>query len=160
MIFKKYYTLKNIIYKHELRKYVNWIIHNSKSADFSAYNQLITIRDDIAVKLQQSILIIMKNTYVSDILNVINDAKMDWWALGVKFTWNSNKDCQHSEQPNQEPADRKNQVIPDCQSSHSYPTYSLNFNTGNYRFLMNLFNLMFFIILHLMNFPFIYFQNP
>ena len=103
---------------------------------------------------------IMKNTYVSDILNVLNDVKMNWWALEVKFIWDSNKDCQHSEWLNQESVDRENQMISDCQSLHDYLTYSLNFNTGNYRFFINSFNLTFSIMSYLANFPFVYPQNP
>ena len=102
---------------------------------------------------------IIKNTHVSNILNIINNAKMNWWALKAKFTQNSNKDCQHPEQPNWKLTDRENQVIPDHQSAHSYFTYSFNLNTDNYRFSMNFFNSMFFIMSYLMSFSFIYSQN-
>ena len=86
VIFKKHYTLEDVTHKHKLKKYANQIICNSKFTDFPAYNQLIAIRDGIAVELQQSIPMITKDIHISDILNVINDAKTDWWALEVKFT--------------------------------------------------------------------------
>lgn len=115
MIFKKCYTFKNAAHKHEFRKYINHIIYNFKFVNLSVYNQLIIIRDSITVELQQSIFMIMKNTYVSDILNVINNVKTDWWALEAKLIWDSNKDHQHPEQPNQGPVDRENQVTSDHQ---------------------------------------------
>ena len=159
IIFKKCYTFKNTICKHKLREYINWIIHNSKSANLLVYNQFIAIRDDIAVKLWQFIFIIMKNIYVSDIFNIINNVKTDWWALKAKFIWDNNKDHQHPEQPNQKSAEKENQTIFGCQSSCSYSTYSLNLNTDNYKFSMNFFNSMFFITLYSIKFPFVYLQS-
>ena len=158
-IFKKHYMFKNAICKHELRKYINQIIHNFKFTNLSVYNQLIVIRDSITVELQQSVLMITKNTHVLNIFNIINNVKTNWWALEVKLIQNSNKDCWHSEQPNQEPVNRENQVISGHQSAHSYPTYPLNLNTGNYEFPINSFNSMFSTTLYPASFPFVYPQN-
>ena len=158
-IFKEHYTLENATHKHKFREYTNQIIHNSKFTNLPAYNQLIAIRNSIAVELQQSVPMITKDIYVSDILNIINNAKTDWWTLGAKLTQDSNKDCQHPEQPNQKPIDRENQAIPDHQPAHSYPTYPLNLNTGNYRFSMNSFNSTFPTTPYSTSFPFVYPQN-
>ena len=101
----------------------------------------------------------MKNTNVLNILNIINNAKLNWCVLEIKLIWNSNKNYQHSEQPNQGPADRKNQTIPDYQSLYGYPTYLSNSNIDNYEFFINFFNSTFFITSYSANFPFIYPQN-
>ena len=85
-LFNERYTLRDVVNRRELKKYIQKILLLTKNASLdSAKNQLNIIYNDIDNSLRKSDVKRSKNDdIVNSMLKLLNDCKHDWWDYEAK----------------------------------------------------------------------------
>ena len=76
-VFTQHYTFENVFNHCEPWEYTNKIIKNIKSAMFSEFNQMMTIRNEVMIELKHMFSVMNNSLHMNSLLTHMNLMKTD-----------------------------------------------------------------------------------